>query len=143
MGAERKVKFLGVKVSGDVEARLHALRQVPGQPGRHGDVLERLHLLGVAGPRHLAGVIDHLIHRRLEHVGGELPSLVFDLPAGHLNASALDTEGPAAITPLAERAAFGIGVEDLDIVDGNAQLSGDDLAEGGHVRLAVRLRRRR
>ena len=82
----------------------------------------------------------HVLFRRLENVGGELLAFVDHFAHRHAHGHAPDGEAAAAIGAVSERRAFGcVAVAQLDVVERNAQLVGDDLAERRLVALAVRV----
>ena len=73
----------------------------------------------------------------LQLVRGDLPGLVDDSVAGHVDRDATDGERARAVGVEAERADGGVGVEDVDVLRRHAELVGHDHRPRGLVALAV------
>ena len=84
-----------------------------------------------------AVVPDHVLFRRFQQVGGDLPRLVPDPAGGHRRGGT--GRGRAAAGVGTQPVGRGIGIAFLhqDVIHGDAQLVGDDLGEGGLVALAL------
>src|SRR3989454_4650317 len=97
---------------------------------RHGLARHSLHL-------ELALHVLDIVWRRFEQVRGDPPALLLDLVQRHENGGATDRSGAAPVRPHAEGDRAGIAVDDVDLLDGNLELVGDELGERRLVPLAV------
>src|SRR5690606_19989513 len=120
-----------------LQARRHALRHVPGQVGRAGDLLEGLDPIGRALDVVAALVEDDVVRGDFQQVRRDLGALVPDLAGGVDERGAADRGAAAAVRPHAEGDAPGVAVDDLDIVQRHAQLLGYQLGEGRLLTLPV------
>ena len=76
---------------------------------------------------------------RLEQVGGQLASLVADLPRGHRRRGTRDRGRARAVGPEPIRSGVGVAVFDRDVIGRDAELLGDDLGIRRLVPLALGL----
>src|SRR5438034_735877 len=137
IAAERERQVRRVVIVDRLEARLHAGWMVG--VGREGDLLDRLLAVRRAFDVELAGRPLEVLLGRLEEMRRELPRLVADLAGG--NGGRRSRHRCRSRRVGAEPIGRGVGVAvlDLDVGDGEPELLGDDLGEGGLVTLALGL----
>ena len=121
---------------GRLQPRVEAVGEVIGV-GALGDLGEGEAPSGY--PLHLVTAVDHrdVPRRRLEHVGRHLAGLLPHLARGPQDGGAADGEAPAPAGAIAHGRVGGVAVAHDDLVEGDAEVVGDDLGEGRLVALAV------
>ena len=103
------------------------------------DLAERLAAVG-AGDGELAVLELDVRLRRLEQVRGDLLAFGDDLVQRLDDRRAADGERARAVRPHAEQHAAGVAVDDVDVLDRDAELSRHHLGERRLVSLAVAVR---
>ena len=103
------------------------------------DLADRLRLVGT-GYRERPVLEDDVGFGSFQQMGRDLLALGHDLVAGLDQGFTTDRQRARAIGAHADRRLRGVAVDHVDIFDGDAQLLGDDLGEGGFVALAVAMR---
>ena len=127
--AEWKGKVRRIVEARRLEARLHALRQVPRHVGEERDVLDRLVTIRRTLHEELAVGVVHVFDCRLEKVAREQFRLVLDLARRHGQRSAADRGGAAAVGAPSHRGVVRVTVDNLDVVHTHAELVGHHLRE--------------
>src|SRR5512138_487197 len=102
MAAVRVVEVGRVEVDRDVEAGLHAGRQIPRIPETQGDLLQGERVIGIASRVQPAVFVDDVFYAGLERVRGGPAGFGLDLDRGFQHGGAADAVRAAAVRALAE-----------------------------------------
>ena len=133
-------EVLGIVERRVLEPRLRRLdRIVVRHVGGEGDLAEGLLAVGAGDPVLAVRELD-VGDARLEQMGGDLLALVDDLVDRLVDRRAADRRRARAVGAHAERDAVGVAVDDLDVLDRDAEPLDDELREGRLVPLAVAVR---
>jgi len=136
----RMVPYAGYEMPVQYTSIIEEHRAVRGAVGLERHLLDLATVVGRAFDVELAAFEHDVLFGRLEGMGGDLLGLVDDLLRGHLDRHPADGQRARPVGPVAEGGALaGVAVLDLDLVVGDAQGVGHDLAERGLVPLAVRV----
>ena len=103
---------------------LHPLGQLEGGVGQHGDLLDRLALLGVALHEPPALLPLEVVGRALERGGGDDAGLVPHPPGDHGRRGARHGRRARAVGAEPERGVVGVAVDDLDVLRRDARAPG-------------------
>ena len=137
VGPVREVEVHRVVGGLGVQRGLHVLGVGVRREGGRGQLLDGDALVGAADTEPPTDVLE-VVGGGLEQVGRERPGLLDDLVDGLDQRLAADDEGARAVGVQALGRDLGVAVQDLDVLEGDAQPVGDDLAEGRLVALPVR-----
>src|SRR5690242_8533989 len=137
VGAEGEGQIRRIIVVHRLQAGLHPLRVVG--VGGEGHLLHGDGARGDAFDLELVVSPLDVVLAGLQEVRGELLRLVADLAGGDSGGGAGGGRAAAGVGAEAVGGGVGVAVLDGDVLDGQAQLFGDDLGEGGLVALALGL----
>ena len=137
VGPEGPGEVLGVEVAERLEPGLHSLGEAAGHVGCEGDLLDGLGLGRGAGDEELAVLVDDVRLGGLQQVRRQPLGLFLDFLNGHMDGRAAHRRAPAAKGADAKLHLGSVPVNDGHVLNGNPQLRGGYLGEGGLVTLAV------